>query len=184
MELRILDFIQENLTFNVLAPLFKVITYSGNHGYIYILIAVLLLMSKKTRKIGIYCLVSLIIGWFICNLTLKPLVARLRPYEYRDIVLKIAEPTDFAFPSGHTTAGFAVALVLLNQKFTYFGKKVYLYVLIYAALMAYTRLYFYVHFPSDIVGGVIAGYIASVGSIYIVDKFNRWFNKKNHIDSI
>ncbi len=184
MELRILDFIQNNLTVDVLDPVFKAITYSGNHGYIYILIAVLLLISKKTRKIGIYCLVSLIIGWFICNFTLKPLVARIRPYEYRDIVLKIMEPTDFSFPSGHTTAGFAVSLVLLKQKFTCFGKKVYLYVLIYASLMAYSRMYFYVHFPSDILAGVIAGYIASVSSIYIVDQFNKWFSKNSETGSV
>ncbi len=178
MEFTILDFIQKNLTFKMLDPIFKAVTYSGNNGYIFVAIAVLLLLGKKTRKIGIYCLVALAIGWFICNFSLKPLIARLRPYEYRDIVLKIAEPTDFAFPSGHTTAGFAVAFVLFLKKFTYGGKKVYLYVFIYAALMAYTRLYFYVHFPSDIVGGVVAGYVASMGSVHLVDRVYSWF----HVD--
>ncbi len=174
MELSMLNFIHQYLNFNILDPLFKVITYSGNKGAIFIVFSIALLIHKKTRKIGIYCLASLAIGALITNVSLKPLIARIRPYEYSDIVIKIIKPTDYSFPSGHTTAGFAVAFVLLKERFTYGEQKIYLYVLAYAILMAYSRLYFYVHFPSDIIAGILIGFVASLGAKFSVDKLLVW----------
>ncbi len=175
MELSILDAISDYLTTGFLDPIFKCITYSGNHGYIFIFLTLLLLVNKKTRKIGVYCLVSLLIGYLITNQFLKPLTSRLRPFEYRDIVLKINRPTDYAFPSGHTTAAFAFSFVLFYIKFMIKNVKVYRYAIVYAVLMGYSRLYFYVHFPSDVLAGVFIGYISSILSIYVVDKvYNRF----------
>ncbi len=174
MELSILEFIHYYLNFNILDPLFKVITYSGNKGAIFIVFSIALLIHKKTRKIGIYCLASLAIGALITNVSLKLLIARIRPYEYSDIVLKITKPTDYSFPSGHTTAGFAVAFVLLKERFTYGKQKIYLYVLAYAILMAYSRLYFYVHFPSDVIAGILIGFVASAGAKFSIDKLLLW----------
>ncbi len=173
MELAILDFIYTYLNYDILDPFFKIITYSGNDGFIFIIIALILSINKKTRRIGLYCFAALIIGALITNVFLKPFIARIRPYEYKDIVLKIAKPTDYSFPSGHTTAGFAVAFVLIKEKFTYWGKKLYVYLLIFAILMAYSRLYFYVHFPSDILMGVFVGYLASKGAGVVIDKLYK-----------
>ncbi len=173
MELSILNFIHQYLNFEILDPLFKLITYSGNKGAIFIALSIVLLINKKTRKIGLYCLTSLAIGALITNVSLKPLIARTRPYEYSNIVLKILKPTDYSFPSGHTTAGFAVAFVLLKERFTYNNQKIYLYVFTYVILMAYSRLYFYVHFPSDVLAGILIGYIASIGAKFSVDKLQQ-----------
>ncbi len=170
MEQGILDFIQTHLNFEILNPFFKVITYSGNYGAIFIIASLVLYVNEKTRKIGLYCLVALCIGALITNVTLKPLIERARPYENGDIILKIMKPMDYSFPSGHTTAGFSVAFVLLKEKFLLLNKKVYLYVIAYACILAYTRLYFYVHYPTDILGGVFVGYVASAMSKHIVDK--------------
>ncbi len=172
MELSILDFIQQYLNFNFLDPFLRVMTYSGNHGLIFIVFSVILLINKKTRKIGIYCLASLAIGALITNVSLKPLFARTRPYEYSNIMLKIIKPTDYSFPSGHTTAAFAVAFVLLKTRYSIKNHKIYLYFLVFAILMAYSRLYFYVHFPSDVLAAVVIGYIASILAKYLIDKLH------------
>ncbi len=170
MELAILDFINRYLTVDFLNPIFKIITYSGNNGLIFIIVSLLFLFNKKTRKFGICLLISLGIGALITNLFLKDYVARIRPYEFRDIVLLIKEPTDFSFPSGHTTAAFAFGFVFLKEKFTINNYKIYVYVMIYSSLMAFSRLYFYVHYPSDILFGIIIGYVASFVSIFLVNK--------------
>ncbi len=178
MELSILDFIHQYLNFNFLDLFFKIITYSGNNGAIFIVFSIILLINKKTRKLGLYCLVSLAIGALITNVSLKPLIVRTRPYEYSNIMIKILKPTDYSFPSGHTTAGFAIAFTLLKERFTYGKQKIYLYVLAFAILMAYSRLYFYVHFPSDVLAGVLIGYIASTLAKYLVDKLDEKLNTR------
>ncbi len=171
MEQGILNFIYNYLNFEFFTVIFKFITYSGDKGAIYIFLSLMLIINKKTRKIGLYCLISLIIGFLITEFTLKPIICRLRPYEYRDIVLKIAKETSYSFPSGHTTAAFAVSFVLLKERFIYKNFKIYKYVLAYSVLMAYSRLYFYVHFPSDVIGGVFVAYLSTIISKFIVDKF-------------
>ena len=108
-------------------------------------------------------LLMLIIG----NLTLKPLVARIRPYEFAHHVrLIIDTPTDFSFPSGHTFASFASAVSIFL-----FHKKEGFIALTLAALIAFSRLYLYVHFPTDILAGIILGIIVAFISRAITKLF-------------
>ncbi len=171
LEQEILDFVYNNLNFEILDLLFRGITYSGNKGILFVAISVGLSLHKKTRKIGITCLISLAIGGLITNVSLKPFVGRIRPFESSNVILKIMKPTDYSFPSGHTTASFAVAFVMLKEKLMYCNKKIYGYAMIYASLLAYSRIYFYVHYPSDILMGIFVGYLSSVISRLLVDKF-------------
>ena len=94
--------------------IWKAITFLGNGGWFWIATSVLLLLPRQTRMTGVLSLLSLGLGAIITNLWLKPMVARPRPYEtWTDMVLLISRPSDFSFPSGHTCAAFACALILL-----------------------------------------------------------------------
>ena len=100
--------------------------------------------------------VSLLLEVLCCNVILKPLVARVRPFDVNTAVqLLIARPTDFSFPSGHTGASFAVVSAL------YFSKnRLWMPSLILAMLIAFSRLYLYVHYPSDVLAGALIGIMA------------------------
>lgn len=108
--------IQQHLRTDMLTPFMKIVTFLGNGGWFWILCAVVLLAVPKTRKTGYAAVLSLIFGVIVTNLLLKNIVARPRPFaEIEALIPLIAKPTDFSFPSGHTTASFAVALVMLRM---------------------------------------------------------------------
>jgi len=99
--------IQQHLRTDMLTPFMKIVTFLGNGGWFWILCAVVLLAIPKTRKTGYAAVFSLIFGAIVTNLLLKNIVARPRPFaEIEALIPLIAKPTDFSFPSGHTTASF------------------------------------------------------------------------------
>nr|WP_312576445.1 phosphatase PAP2 family protein [Sedimentibacter sp.] len=159
----ILDFIYNNLRFSILDTAMTYISFLGNAGAIWILVTILLLISKKTRYTGLLMSISLILCLLIGNVALKNLVARIRPCDiHPEVPLLIPRPTDFSFPSGHTMSSFASATVLLlNNKI--WGK----YAVILAVLIAFSRLYLYVHYPSDILAGMIIGILIAINSVKI-----------------
>lgn len=128
----------------------------GDKGMIWILLALLLICIPKERPRGLQILLSLGFSFVFCNLLLKNLVGRVRPFELvSGIELLVQAPHDYSFPSGHTSAAFAAATVMFlnrsNLKYFLLG---------FAVLMGFSRLYLYVHYVSDIVGGVITGIAA------------------------
>jgi undecaprenyl-diphosphatase len=166
----ILFWIQENLRNEFLTPLFRFITTSGNSGLIWIAVTCFLLAFKKTRKAGVMSAVALIFSLIFTNLLIKPLVARTRPYELMDrLVILIERPHDFSFPSGHTTAAFAAAWVMFRS----LPKKVGIPALVYAFLMAFSRLYFGVHYPTDVLGGIVLGVLYAVAAMWVCTKWYR-----------
>jgi len=149
----ILDFIQEYMTSPVMDKIMVFITTLGNGGAIWITTAILMLCSKKYRKTGFMLALGLIGSLVIGNLILKPSVARLRPFQLREgISLLIDAPHDYSFPSGHTLASFISCTILLIKE-----KKIGIISLMLAILIAFSRLYLYVHFPTDILGGIAFG---------------------------
>ena len=115
MELRFLDFLQTIQT-PLLDKILAFITSLGNAGIIWIVLAVVLLILPKTRKTGIIVAAALLMDLILCNLILKNLVARVRPYDVNTaIAILIKKPLDFSFPSGHTAASFA-AIPGKNEK--------------------------------------------------------------------
>ena len=151
MEIHILDMIQNLRTpiGDVVVPL---ITRLGDAGIIWIILTVLLLIIPKTRKTGVIMMAALLVDVLLCNVFIKNLVAR--PFDVNTAVqLLVAKPRDYSFPSGHTAASFAsvTALYLAGEK------KMWKAALVLAVLIALSRLYLYVHYPTDIIGGVIFG---------------------------
>lgn len=150
-------------TGGVLSPLIEVLTAPGNGGLGFILLGLFLLLFPKTRKTGVLVLFSLLIGALLTNLTLKPLVARPRPYTVaplRDWWLAVGAgmESDLSFPSGHTTSATAamLAIFLCNNKKRFWG------VLCYPFVMGFTRLYLMVHYPTDVLAGLFFGALGAL----------------------
>lgn len=165
IDFSILYFIQDNLKCGFLDFLMPCITMLGNAGIIWIIAAVLFLIFKKTRQNGIAMAAALLIGLLIGNLIIKNLVARDRPcWIDESVALLIAVPKDFSFPSGHTMHSFAAAVVIFHQ-----DKRWGAGALAIAALIGFSRLYLFVHFPTDVLGGCIIGIILGIASFKITD---------------
>ena len=154
----ILLFIQEYIRIDFMNGFWRFITSLGNQGWFWIAVSVILLIPKRTRYIGLAALLSLAVNFLIANLILKPLVARIRPYEaIEGLKILIAAPHDYSFPSGHTSASFAAALVYLRKMPKPYG----VCFVVLAALIAISRLYVGVHYPTDVLGGFLIGMISS-----------------------
>lgn len=156
-DLPILDWIQANLQSELLDTLMPIITLFGEGGIFWIAWAALLLFFPKTRKTGTGMLIALVLGVLVCNVTLKPLVHRIRPYDFQadlgvTINLLINAQHDFSFPSGHTIASFEAAVVLLLN-----DKRMGIPAMVICVLVTLSRLYLYVHYPTDVIFSVFAG---------------------------
>ena len=179
-DLPILDWIAANLWCPFLDAVMPVITLLGDAGIFWIAIAVVLLFSPKTRKIGLGMGAALVIGLLLCNVTLKPLIGRIRPYDYQlehfgvTIKLLIEAQHDFSFPSGHTIASFEAATVLLIH-----SKKAGIPAMILACLIAFSRLYLYVHYPTDVIASIILGIGIGILGNWLVQKgFSLYENRR------
>lgn len=169
MELRFLDFLQTIHT-PLLDKILAFITSLGNAGIIWIVLAVVLLILPKTRKTGIIVAAALLMDLILCNLILKNLVARVRPYDVNTaIAILIKKPLDFSFPSGHTAASFAAMTALFLAKM----KKAWIAALVLAVLIAFSRLYFYVYYPTDVLGGAVVGILSGIIGYIIVEKIDK-----------
>jgi len=177
MEFTILNYIQENLRSPIMDSIMVFISALGNGGLVWIIISFLLFAKKKYRKWGIILLISLFIGLIIGNVLLKPLIARPRPYWLcPEIDLLIEGLKDYSFPSGHTLSSFIAATVL-----TFANRKFGLLAGILAFLIAFSRLYLYVHFPSDVFGGIFLGILIGVAVCFLYRKY--WENRNHEKDS-
>ncbi len=175
IDLSVLDWIAENIHCGFLDAVMPFITSLGDAGWFWIAIAAVMLLFKKTRKTGLMMGVALICGLLVGNMFLKPVVARIRPYELNSAVeLLIEKPHDFSFPSGHTLASFEGAVVLLLREKKYIG----IPAMVLAALIAFSRMYLYVHYPTDIIGGILLGSAFAVLGIWSVNKLWDYFSKK------
>lgn len=155
LELGILDSIQR-LRGPVTDRAMVFITRLGDTGAVWLLLALVLLLIPKTRRYGAVMAVSLALEVLCCNVLLKPLAARVRPCDVNTgIALLVPRPTDYSFPSGHTGASFAAVGALLRCK-----RRLWLPALALACLIAFSRLYLYVHYPSDVLGGILLGLAA------------------------
>lgn len=157
LELGILDWIQSNLRCGVLDALMPALSWTCNHGEIWIVLAAVLLAVKRCRRQGLAVGCALVTDLVLCNLILKPLVNRARPFAVHPVALLIPPPGDASFPSGHTAASFAAVLALKAS-----GSPLWKPALAVAVVMAFSRLYLYVHWPSDVLGGVIVGAAAGL----------------------
>ena len=156
-DLPVLDWIQANLKSSVMDTVMPIITVFGDAGIFWMVVSALLFIFPKTRRTGLGMAIAMMIGLIVCNVTLKPLVARIRPYDLQaelgvTIQLLGEKMHDFSFPSGHTIASFEAAVVMLKN-----SKKMGIPAMILAVLISFSRLYLYVHYPTDVIASVILG---------------------------
>ena len=156
-EFAILDWIQAHLRCGFLDAVLPAISRTANHGELWIILAVILLLIRGQRKYGASVACGLILDLVSCNIILQPLIGRIRPFAVNGLLeLLIAAPTDASFPSGHTAASFAAVFALKTA-----GSPLWKPALAVALVIAFSRLYLYVHWPSDVLGGALLG--AAVG---------------------
>lgn len=155
--------VQQSAADTFCAPLANLLALLGSGGIALILLGVLLLFWKRTRKLGIGVLLALAIGALCTNVLLKPLVARARPYADESGILHqwwleagASTERDASFPSGHSTAAMAAMTALF-----FLGNRRYSWAcFLFAAAMALSRLYLVVHYPTDVLAGLIIGFFA------------------------
>lgn len=168
IDVHILLFLQESIRTPWLTPFVVFITSLGNAGIIWIIFSFLLLIPKKTRKIGCMSFLSLFGSLLMNNLLLKNLVRRIRPYDaVSALVPLVPKPIDYSFPSGHTGSSFASACVL----YRHLPRKEGIPALILAALIGLSRLYVGVHYPSDVFVGMLTGIASSCLTERIFQKY-------------
>ena len=156
LELEILNWIQSHLRCGILDAAMPAVSWICNHGEVWILLAAVLLAIPKTRKAGACLACGLAVDLLLCNLWLKPWIGRVRPFAVNpDVKLLIAPPMDASFPSGHTASSFAAVFALLTARSPLWKPSLAL-----AIGIAFSRLYLYAHWPTDILGGILVGALA------------------------
>ena len=165
-EASIILWIQENLRASWLDGIWLFITHLGDEGILWIALGIVLLFWKKTRPIGFTILISLLLDLLIVNVTLKGWIARPRPFVVNEAIRPLITNVSpyRSFPSGHSGGSFSAMLAL----YRWVPKKIGIPAVVLAALVALSRLYVGVHYPTDILAGLLVGVVCSTGAYYLV----------------
>jgi undecaprenyl-diphosphatase len=160
--------------FDFIVPLY---TTLGEWAIMWIVIGLVMMIFKKYRKCGFFVLVSLLLGLLICNIALKNIIARDRPcylvpLEFWESIKLVGDPSEFSFPSGHSVSSMAAAFTIFLHH-----KKLGKVAVALAILMGLSRLYVFVHFPTDVYGGLLIGAAIAYAVYYIQNKITEKRNK-------
>ncbi len=147
----------------VLNKILVPITCSGNNGYIWFIMSIPLLIMSKYRVTGFTLILAMLISALSGEVTIKHIVGRVRPCnrEFEKEVL-IKHPAHYSFPSGHTSSSFAVTMVMF-----FMMPVLFIPVFIYACLMAFSRMYVLVHYPTDVLAGIVLGTICGTAAVAV-----------------
>ena len=172
MDYNILLLIADRLRGGVLDPVMTMLSLIGNGGAVWITLAVLLLFFRKTRRAGAAMLLAMLAGFLVGNLWLKELVMRPRPFVTHSDLTALLDPGDpWSFPSGHALSSFAAATALCC-----FHRKTGVLALVLAALIAFSRLYASVHYPTDVLAGALLGVLIGLAAAALVDRMMDAFH--------
>ena len=167
IDFSILDWIQQNLRSELLDYVMVFLSLIGEGGFVWFLIAVPMLFFKKTRVCGVVMIIAMGVSLLLGEFLLKNIIGRVRPCNIRtDIEMLIRRPQSFSFPSGHTSSSFAAATTVFL-----WNKKYGVPTLILAFLIGFSRLYNYVHFPTDVLCGMLFGILISLICYHIVRRY-------------
>lgn len=167
-------FLQESVRNPVLDKIMIFITSLGDKGMIWILATVLLLIPKKTRKAGMVSAVALLGSLLFNNMLIKNIVQRPRPYvTLEDLRIIIPRPSEYSFPSGHSSSSFAAAVSFYRL----LPKKLGIPAIVLAGLIAFSRLYVGVHYPTDVLAGALMGIALSYFAQYLVETITAKIKK-------
>ena len=170
---QILLFIQENIRNPILSRIFVPLTIIGNSGVFLVVVGIIMCIIKKTRRIGMVFLASIVIGFIINDIVIKNIVRRIRPFEaISALEILVKAPKSFSFPSGHTASFFAAATSLF-----YNSRRNAFVSLVIATAMGFSRMYVGVHYPSDVLAGMVVGVTSGAASIYL---YKRLINEQNN----
>ena len=183
-DVSVLNWIQNNIANPVLDAIFTFITHLGDAGILWIITAIVMLFFKKTRKCGIMMGVALVLGLILGNGIAKNVFGRVRPFNLEGAYgsmktvedLLISKPGDKSFPSGHTLGSFEAAFTVFI-----WNKKIGTPVIVLAALIAFSRLYLYVHFPTDIFAGILLAAINAFLAYIIVNAVYKYIENKKKL---
>lgn len=168
LDLQFLELLQNSFQSPLGVDLFRYITFLGDKGLIWILMALVLLATKKNRKVGILLIITLALTALLGEGMIKHIVQRPRPFiEYSHLKTVLESTSGYSFPSGHTASSFAAACILAANSKKY---KILYYSL--AFLIAFSRLYLMLHYPSDIIGGILLGIFCALCVMKLRDKYN------------
>lgn len=170
LDIRFLTFLHEHLRSPAATSFWKFITLFGDAGIFWIILTLILLIRKRTRRTGLACTISLVLDFVVVNVLIKNLVARPRPYDLFPHIESLAgRMSDYSYPSGHTAAAFACSLVLVRM----LPKKYGIPLVVLSALIAFSRLYLGVHYPTDVIGGFLIGCLTSWIGCKVVRRFGK-----------
>lgn len=168
IDFAILDWIQAHLKCGFLDALMPVITKFCDGGIFFIALTLVLLSIPKTRKLGLAAAFALIINHVLTNMVIKNIVCRPRPCHLREIEMLVDIPSSYSFPSGHTSTSFAVTFALMKMDREKWMR--WIPVLVLSAVIAFSRMYLYVHFPTDILGGLLVGILSAFLAVFLAKK--------------
>lgn len=177
-ELLILNWIQQHLQCAFLDTVMPIITRFGDEGIFWIIVAVVLICIPKTRKAGLSVALAMLAGWIVGNLFLKNAVARVRPYDVQEgVILLIDKLSSYSFPSGHTLVSFEAATAL-SLHYRKWG----IAALVLAVLVAFSRLYLFVHYPTDVLGGAVLGIAFGLVASKVIDRIYTAIEKRKETE--
>lgn len=169
IDISIMSFIRDYFKCGFLDFLMPIISNLGNNGFIWIIISLILIFNKKYRYVGVVTLTILLTATILGEGIIKHIVQRPRPSIYIDAAsLLVKVPNSYSFPSGHTATAFGAALVLGK----YFKRYKY-FIYFFACIMGFSRVYLFVHYPSDVIAGIVLGIISYKLVTYLFDKYYK-----------
>ena len=167
IDISIMECIRQNMTSPLMDKVMTAVTHMGDYGILWIGLCIILMAMPKTRKSGFALAIAMIAGLVICNLLMKNIIARPRPFVAYDFPIIINPPMGYSFPSGHSSNSFIAATVIALRH-----RKGAIPAYIIATLIAFSRVYLCVHDPSDVIVGAVIGMGIGFVTVRLFDKYN------------